>query len=196
MGKRKRKRAPKVQEAKAEPMAVNTPEAPAKEGPGQVLMLEPTGPQLGSAMRYRNIGAHPLDLAYGRAKLRADRYAAGRRYRDLVQAVARSNRDSTDPSPGGGSSGTPWAQVQVDAILELDRIDHELKEADLIIVRKLCGEGYSFAEALREARIPFHPNGVLPRICEALDHLGRAMLRANRKDAMEAQQWRRQRKVA
>jgi hypothetical protein len=183
MGKYKRKHGGKkiAQEDNTAPVVVDPVVGPAKVGPGQIYVRERSGNALNAPMRFNNVGNHPLDLAHARGKILSSLYAAGTEYRDMFELRARSGRDSTDPSPGGAGSTAPWTQTQADAINQLKDIEHQLKPADLVIVRKFCGEGFSMVEALRAANIPFSAHGVVDRVCEALELLGRAIISARRK---------------
>lgn len=139
----------------------------------------------GHAKRLRRQDEHPLTLAYHRGQLTShyppetpevfqitadERLAAGEAYRTHYETLHRSGRDSTDMNVGGGCT-TPWTQSQADAGKEIKKIESRMHPRDAIVVRKFCGEGFSMVDALRAARIDFHPNGVTYRIREALDDL-------------------------
>ena len=143
-----------------------------KQGPGDLYVRELVSATTGREERYRNIGEHPLTLAYARARISGDQFAAGEEFRTLCQLRAASGRDSTDRMPGAGGGGAQLAftQAQIDAMRRLERLRCRLKSRDWIILGKFCGEGWSMAEAVRAATL-CHPSGVLFRVQEALDEL-------------------------
>ena len=153
-----------------------------KAGPGSVYVEELVSARTGRELRYRNIGEHPLTLAYARGRISDAQFAAGDELRQLFEFRALSGRDSTDFAPGTGTcTDLPFTQAQVDAIRRLGRIRERLKKRDWIILEKFCGEGWSMAEAVRSATI-CHRSGVLQRVQEALDELVEA--RTWRRDAL------------
>lgn len=159
--KRKEKNAGAAPEARFKP----------KPGPGSVFVEELVSATTGNEKRTRNIGEHPLTLAYARGKIGEEQFAAGEELRILCELRGVSGRDLTMMGTGGGGAPRmPFTQTQVDAIRRLERIRQRLKQRDWIIVEKFCGEGWSMAEAVRAATA-CHPSGVLMRVQEALDEL-------------------------
>ena len=155
-----------------------------KPGPSDVYIREFVSARTGREERYRNIGEHPLTLAYARGRISNEQFAAGEELRRLCELRALSGQDSTLMTPGSGGSGpsVPITEAQLDAARRLERLRERLKERDWIIVEKFCGEGWSMADAVRAATL-CHPSGVTLRVQEALDELvaalsGRVMKRA------------------
>ena len=142
-----------------------------KPGPGAVYVEEFVSAKTGRQLRFRNIGEHPLTLAYARNRISDEQYAAGDELRRLYELRALSGRDSTDMAPrGGGCHDMPFTQSQIDAMRRLGHIRERLKARDWIILEKFCGEGWPMAEAVRVATV-CHRSGVLQRVHEALDEL-------------------------
>jgi len=153
-----------------------------KAGPGSIYVQEFVSAKTGRELRYRNIGEHPLTLAYARGRISDLQFAAGDELRRLYELRALSGRDSTDLAPGSGSrTDIPFTQAQVDAIRRLGQIRERLKKRDWIILEKFCGEGWPMAEAVRAATV-CHRSGVLQRVQEALDELVEA--RSGRRDVL------------
>jgi hypothetical protein len=153
-----------------------------KAGPGSVYVEELVSAKTGRELRYRNVGEHPLTLAYARGRLSDSQFSAGDELRNLFELRAISGRDSTNFAPGKGAcTDIPFTQAQVDAIRRLGRIRERLKKRDWIILERFCGEGWSMAEAVRAATV-CHRSGVLQRVQEALDELIEA--RSSRRDAL------------
>ena len=151
-----------------------------KPGPGDVYVREFVSARTGRQERYRNIGEHPLTLAYARRKISDEQYAAGNEFRTLCELRLGGSRDSTEMVPGAGGGGDKLsiAQAQLDAGRLLERLRARIKTRDWIILEKFCGEGWSMAEAVRAATL-CHPSGVLFRVQEALDELVAATGRAH-----------------
>jgi hypothetical protein len=143
-----------------------------KPGPNSVFVEEFVSAKTGNEKRLRNIGEHPLTLAYARGKIGDEQFAAGEEVRRLCELRGMSGRDSTMMTVGNGGStpSMPFSQSQVDAIRRLDYFRTRLKTRDWIIVEKFCGEGWSMAESVRAATA-CHPSGVLLRLQEALEEL-------------------------
>jgi len=143
-----------------------------RPGPGGIYIREFVSARTGRKERYRNIGEHPLTLAHARHKISDEQYAAGDEFRTLCELRLGSSRDSTDMVRGAGGAGAEFcfAQTQIDAARELERLRARMKTRDWIILEKFCGEGWSMAEAVRAATL-CHPSGVLFRVQEALDEL-------------------------
>lgn len=159
-------------------------EVPPKQGPGQVHVVEDFNVgKVATAKRVRNIGESPLTLAFHRGQLQMGRkgvsdelrYAAGKEYGNLVACLARSGRDSTDMDRIAGGSGACITEAQADAARKLISIDSHMKPGDRKIIRRVCGEGWQPAEAVREAIGTAYERATIPRLCEALDCLIDAM---------------------
>lgn len=118
---------------------------------------------------------HPLAIAFARGKIDEVQFAAGKMLRDLCETLARSGRDSTQlDSVRGGGSPQPWTDTQARAARDIGEICERLGgpiAANYVICRAFCGDGWSMVDAIRRANIPCHPNGILPRVQEALDAL-------------------------
>lgn len=143
-----------------------------KPGPGDIYVREFVSARTGREERFRNIAEHPLTLAHARRKISDEQFAAGDGFRALCELRLGGSRDSTDMVPGAGGAGANFcfAQAQIDAGRELERLRARIKTRDWIILEKFCGEGWSMAEAVRAATL-CHPSGVLFRVHEALDEL-------------------------
>lgn len=173
--------------------SVKTPSPPRYDGPAKIgprmVLAEEEFAEPGTAhsqKRLRNHGEHPLTLALHRGQLVSkypaeipeqeritahERFAAGEEYRANYERMFRSGRDSTDMSTAGGGSGTPWSQAMADSIRWISKIEGKMHRRDMVVIRKFCGEGETMVEALRSARILFHPDAAAWRVREALDDL-------------------------
>lgn len=146
-----------------------------KAGPGDIYVRELVSARTGREERLRNIGEHPLTLAHARGRISDRQFAAGEELRRLCAQALAGGRDSTDMTPGSGGGGhTALSEVQVGAVLRLEKLRSRLKTRDWIIAVKFCGEGWSMAESVRAATL-CHPSGVLFRVQEALDELVAAL---------------------
>jgi hypothetical protein len=168
--------------------AERTERAPLEKpfGQGVVAELEEFAEHsAGSSRRYRNHGESPLALAYHRHRLDGvghnaelvarRRFKAGEDFRAYFEATMSPGRSSMEPSIGGGSR-TNLADAQIDAGRFLARIREAMGETqNYTIIEAFCGMGHSMVDALRLADVPFSPQGVLPRILEALDVLVRIL---------------------
>jgi hypothetical protein len=154
-----------------------------KPGPNSVFVEEFVSAKTGNEKRLRNIGEHPLTLAYARGKIGDEQFAAGEEVRRLYELRGMSGRDSTMMTVGNGGAtpSMPFSQSQVDAIRRLDYFRARLKTRDWIIVEKFCGEGWSMAESVRAATA-CHPSGVLLRLQEALEELVAVRRQPRRRD--------------
>lgn len=133
----------------------------------------------GLSMRFRNIGEHPLTLAYESGKISADEHNAGNTYRVLFEKMGRTGKDSTDFEVSGSSARTPFTQTQYEAIQAIQKIEAAMDRRNAAIVRKFCGEGLSMKEAVMRSTA-CHGDGVLYRLREALENLGDAIARGLR----------------
>lgn len=163
-------------------------DGPQRVGPGQLFAVEiiASGSGHGQIRCHRNIGEHPLTLAFESGKISADEHNAGNTYRVLFAKMGRTGKDSTDIS-GAKVDGAPslWAQHQVDAIRSIQKIEGAMDKRNAAIVRKFCGEGMAAREAVMRV-VACHPNGVLFRLREALESLADAIGRVLRDAATGA----------
>lgn len=156
-------------------------DGPPRVGPGQLFAVETiaSGSGHGQVRRHRNIGEHPLTLAYESGKISADEHNAGNTYRVLFEKMGRTGKDSTDFEVSGSPAGTPFTQTQVEAIQAIKKIEAAMDRRNAAIVRKFCGEGLSMKEAVMRSTA-CHGDGVLYRLREALENLGDAITRGLR----------------
>lgn len=129
----------------------------------------------GTAVRYRNIGEHPLTLAFERGQIDKAQFEAGDGLRTVCETLRRSGKDSTDlERVRSSATPVPFTDAQVDAAHAKGNIRARLggaRSANWIICEAICGDGWSMRDAIRKANIPCHPNGVVSRVQEALDAL-------------------------
>jgi hypothetical protein len=172
----RRNRNRKVREAVDNLAVVERDDGPSKRGPGQIFIKEKIakGSGKGEATRHRNIGEHPLTLAWSRKRINGNQFAAGEVYRILCEKLNRSGKDSTIIVIPTGGQRTPWTQEQAQAALSLKKIDAELGDDNRKILRSFLGDGASMAEAVQR-HVPCHPSGVIWRMLEALDRLDEAL---------------------
>lgn len=149
-------------------------------GPGKVFIQELVDAQSGHAKRHRNIGDTPLSFAFYGDKLKgpgdvisgimaADRYSAGCRFEMAWRAREGGGRNIFERI--GGSDHHWWSDPKADASEIVGRLRAKMYGKNFLIVQYFCGEGYSMAQAVRKAEIDSHPNGIIPRVREALDDL-------------------------
>jgi hypothetical protein len=146
---------------------------------------------IGSSRRYRNDGEHPLTLIYARGKLGCEtlhhprpksgcsgceRYRAGDDYRVLYETRGGSGKDSTQPRIGG-SIRPELSDTQQVAGLRVAEIERQMSRKNRLIIEAFCGKGVNARGSMVAAGIPFGPDSVLPRLCEALDELVEAARR-------------------
>lgn len=187
MAKRHRARAVRRKVASTEQERRNQLDAP-PVGPGKTITVEefPEG-SIGNARRYRNHGEHPLSLAYYRHKLDGAgkdaidvglrRFTAGESFRAAFEATIGSGRSALEPVVRSGKP-SELSDIQLHAGMTLRRIKAALGEtATYTILEAFCGHGHAMIDALRVAGVPFAPQGVIPRIVEALDDLVRVLSR-------------------
>jgi hypothetical protein len=149
-------------------------DGPQKAGAGQVLVIEQynTGSS-GTGRRYRNVGEHPLTLAWKRGSIADGLHDAGGAFRALYEQMGRSGLDSTQAlcsSRSSGASPSPFTQTQVDAINQIKRIEERMYRQNYRIVRNFCGEGMSMRESVLSVT-SMHANGIRDRVVEALADL-------------------------
>lgn len=166
---RRRKKPVTLRAARTE----QTFDGPQKTGSGQLLVLENFEEgSAGQSRRYRNIAAHPLEMARERQMISPELYTVGNTYRIMFEKMGRSGRDSTQALDRivNGASPTPFSQIQVDAVRAIEKLERSMPARDARIVRKFCGEGVPMNEAVQRAT-PCHPNGIKFRLVEALEQL-------------------------
>jgi len=156
----------------------DAPEAPAKPHAfhARDRLL---GADAGARRGWRNMTEHPLSAVYERGQLdrgglahtARERYEAGEYYRMLFEGAQVRSRDSTQLEVVLGGSGAGLSDARADAIRKLIAIDAGMKSADRRIVRRVCGEGWWPAEAVRESLGAHYAKAVVPRFNEALDAL-------------------------
>jgi len=137
------------------------------------------GAHAGARKGWRNIAEHPLLLAFERGQLdrggqtrnEKDRLNAGEYYRGLHERAQVRTRDSTQFEVVLGGTGAGIGEARADAIRKLIAVDAQMKSADRKIIRRVCGEAWWPADAVREALGPHYAKAVVPRFCEALDAL-------------------------
>lgn len=162
------------------PVRAPLPDLEPLPGPGKVFIQELVDAQSGHAKRHRNIGDTPLSFAYYGNKLSgpgdvvsgimaADRYSAGERFYALWRAREGCGRNIFERI--GGSDHHWWSDPKADASEIVGRLRAKMYGKNFLIVQHFCGEGYSMAQAVRRAGIDSHPNGIIPRVREALDDL-------------------------
>lgn len=153
-------------------------------GPGKVFVTELIDAQSGHAKRYRNVGESPLSLAYHRGQLAgtgdvvsgitaADRHDCGQRFARLW--YMRQSTGTNIFERVGGGDGHWWNDHKADASDRVRRIKTGMYGKNFAVIAAYCGEGNSMAASVRMAGIDAHPNGVAPRVREALDDLVTAM---------------------
>lgn len=162
-------------------------DGPQRVGPNQLFAVETiaSGSGHGQVRRHRNIGEHPLTLAFETDKISADEHNAGNTYRVLFEKLGRTGKDSTDKDVTGAPAGTPWTQTQFEAIQAIKKIEAAMDKRNAAIVRKFCGEGVAAREAVMRV-VACHPNGVTFRLREALENLGDAIARVLRDTGLGA----------
>lgn len=159
--------------------ALEAPHEP-NRNQGQIYKQELVDATSGHAKRFRHVSTTPLSMAYHAHKLKGagdvvsgimedDRYAAGERF-----AVLWYKRESTGGNPFervGGGDRYWWNDTKADASDIVRRIRERMYGKNFAIVQAFCGEGWSMAASVRKAGVESHPNGIAPRVREALDDL-------------------------
>jgi hypothetical protein len=118
-------------------------------------------------------------LAFERGQLRRggeahgekDRFGAGEFYRHLCEGAMVKTRDSTQMEVVLGGSGAGISEARADALRKLIAIDAAMKPADRRIIRRVCGEGWWPADAVRESLGVHYAKAVVVRFNESLDSL-------------------------
>ena len=131
----------------------------------------------GAARAWRKLS--PLEAAHAKGQLAggnpkftaAQRFEAGQRYAAIFAACESGGRDSTQLLNVSRSyGGAPLGMGQRAAMEKLRAIDAAIGGNDAAILRKVCGEGHTPAEAVRLVCGDYRDT-VTARLREALDAL-------------------------
>lgn len=155
-------------------------EGPAKPGPGQSFVIETFAEKsVGQSKRYRNIGEHPLSLAWHRGQLTDEQYIVGNTFATLYAISESSGRDSTQALDAGrcAANNSSHMDRMVDADRQIGMIEKCMGARNYRIIRNLCGKGMEMTESVQRVTA-CHPNGVKYRFLEALEELDDALDRA------------------
>ena len=157
------------------------------EGPAVITPLHArdriVSPVAGAAKAWRKLSA--LEAAYARGQLAggnarftaAQRLEAGQRYAHVFAACEAQGRDSTQAMNVSRSyGGAPLGMGQRAAMERLREIESAMGANDAAIVRKVCGEGHTPAEAVRLVCGDYRDT-VTARFREALDCLAGTLRR-------------------
>lgn len=134
-------------------------------------------PVAGAAKAWRKLS--PLEAAYAKGQLSggsprytaAQRFEAGQRYAAIFAACETQGRDSTQlMNVSRTYGGAPLGMGQRGAMEKLRAIEGAMGGNDAAIVRKVCGEGHTPAEAIRLVCADYKDT-VTARFREALDGL-------------------------
>jgi hypothetical protein len=137
-------------------------------------------PVAGAAKAWRKLS--PLEAAYAKGQLAggnprvtaAQRFEAGQRYAAIFAATEAQGRDSTQLMNVTRSyGGAPLGMGQRAAMEKLRAIESAMGANDAAILRKVCGEGFTPAEAVRLVCGDYRDT-VTARFREALDALAGA----------------------
>lgn len=135
----------------------------------------------GGPRGWRNVS--PLQAAFAKGQLYGgnrkydglQRLDAGTVYSDTFALSQSSGRNILDLSSHGRGGGLPYSIAQGQALCEIAVLDSHLGIRDRTIIRKVCGEGASLAEAVALACGPDFAKATLPRFRESLDALIEAL---------------------
>lgn len=160
------------------------PAAPQPDAPAMVrsdhVRDRVISPAAGAAKAWRKLS--PLEAAYAKGQLAggsarftaAQRFEAGQRYAAIFAACESSGRDSTQMMNVSRSyGGAPLGMGQRAAMEKQRTIEAAMGANDAAIIRKVCGEGVTPAEAVRQVCSDYKDT-VTARFREALDALARA----------------------
>lgn len=154
---------------------IDQPEGPAVPR-GDHVRDRIVSPVAGAARAWRKLS--PLEAAYARGQLAggthhaSERLAAGQRYARLFAASESQGRDSTQLMNISRSyGGTPLGENQRGALEKLRSLHAAMGANDAMIVRLVCGEGYTPAEAVRRVCGDGYKDATTARFREALDCL-------------------------
>ena len=152
------------------------PESPAVITPHHVRDRV-ISPVAGASKAWRKLS--PLEAAYAKGQLAggnprasaAQRFEAGQRYASIFAACESQGRDSTQLMNVSRSyGGAPLGLGQRAAMDKLREIEAAMGANDAAILRKVCGEGHTPAEAVRMVCGDYRDT-VTARFREALDAL-------------------------
>lgn len=162
-----------------------TPQQP--EGPAVITRAHVRdriiSPVAGAAKAWRKLS--PLEVTYAKGQLAggsarftaAQRFEAGQRYAAIFSACEAQGRDSTQLMNVSRSyGGAPLGMGQRAAMEKLREIEGAMGANDAAIVRKVCGEGHTPAEAIRMVCGDYRDT-VTARFREALDCLAGTLRR-------------------
>lgn len=146
------------------------PEMPTPHAHGDFVQDRALSTRAGAKMGWRN--RRPSERALLDGKIDHDEMAAWEAYSGFFDAIGRSGKDSLELVTGGGS-GIPFTQSQVDAIRIIQKIEAKLCPQHRLIVRKLCGEGYTMAQACKAAKVSAYKTNdtvrlALSKLCVAI----------------------------
>ncbi len=140
-------------------------------------------PVAGAARAWRKLS--PLEVTYAKGQLAggnarfsaAQRFEAGQRYAAIFAATEAQGRDSTQfMNVSRSYGGAPLGLGQRAAMDALRQIESAMGANDAAIVRKVCGEGHTPAEAIRMVCGDYRDT-VTARFREALDALAGTLRR-------------------
>lgn len=142
-------------------------------------------PVAGAAKAWRKLS--PLEACYAKGQLAGgsprftaqQRLEAGQRYTRLFAASESQGRDSTQLLNISRSyNGTPLGESQRGALEKLRALHAAMGANDAAIVRLVCGEGYTPAEAVKQVCGDYRDT-VTARFREALDQLVKTFAQPN-----------------
>lgn len=168
-------------------MAKPRPAMPEPEGPAVVTSTHVRDRLIstvaGAPKAWRNMGEHPLSIAWFKGLIDDDEFAAGECYRAFWEKMQRPGKDSTQFVVVSGDA-TPLTDNQIDAMRIVEGMETNLRAQGsngsryAVLVRKLCGERHTPAEACRAAGFK-NPRDVKPTIKLALSKLSVAITKTS-----------------
>jgi hypothetical protein len=147
------------------------PMPPGPHAKGEFVQDRALSTRAGTKYGWRKLT--PQQQAENAGKIDSDEALAWEIYSKFYAAMGRAGKDSLEIVGGISGGGTPFTQAQVDAIRVIERIERRLIPQHQTIVRALCGEGYSMAEACKKAGIPARKTNetirlALSKLCTAI----------------------------
>lgn len=127
------------------------PMPPSPHAKGDYVQDRALSTKAGAKWGWRN--RRPAERALLDGKIDQDEMAAWEVYSGFYELRGRTGRDSLELVSAGGGSSAPFTQTQVDAIRTIQKIEAKLCPQHCVIVRNLCGEGYSMAIACKMAKV-------------------------------------------